>query len=63
VSWTSIVAVEMIAATSGVGYVILQAGSYLVTSLVFSGIIIISVLGLALDSLLRLLLRKLGPAV
>lgn len=63
VSWTSIVAVEMIAATSGVGYVILQAGSYLVTSLVFSGIIIISFLGLVLDALLRLLLRKLGPAV
>jgi ABC-type nitrate/sulfonate/bicarbonate transport system permease component len=62
VSWTSIVAVEMIAATSGVGYVILQAGSYLVTSLVFSGIIIISILGLALDALLRLLLRRLGPA-
>jgi ABC-type nitrate/sulfonate/bicarbonate transport system permease component len=62
VSWTSIVAVEMIAATSGVGYVILQAGSYLVTSLVFSGIIIISFLGLVLDSLLRLLLRRLGPA-
>jgi NitT/TauT family transport system permease protein/taurine transport system permease protein len=63
VSWTSIVAVEMIAATSGVGYVILQAGSYLVTSLVFSVIIIISALGLLLDSLLRLLLRRLGPAV
>jgi ABC-type nitrate/sulfonate/bicarbonate transport system permease component len=62
VSWTSIVAVEMIAATSGVGYVILQAGSYLVTSLVFSGIIIISALGLGLDALLRLLLRRLGPA-
>lgn len=62
VSWTSIVAVEMIAATSGVGYVILQAGSYLVTSLVFSGIIMISVLGLVLDALLRLLLRRLGPA-
>lgn len=62
VSWTSIVAVEMIAATSGVGYVILQAGSYLVTSLVFSGIIIISALGLLLDSGLRLLLRQLGPA-
>jgi NitT/TauT family transport system permease protein/taurine transport system permease protein len=62
VSWTSIVAVEMIAATSGVGYVIIQAGSYLVTSLVFSGIIIISVLGILLDSGLRLLLRRLGPA-
>ena len=61
VSWTSIVAVEMIAATSGVGYVILQAGSYLVTSLVFTGIILISALGLFLDAILRLLLRRLGP--
>lgn len=62
VSWTSIVAVEMIAATSGVGYVILQAGSYLVTSLVFSGIILISAMGLLLDALLRVVLRKLQPA-
>lgn len=62
VSWTSIVAVEMIAATSGVGYVILQAGSYLVTSLVFSGIILISIMGLGLDAVLRAVLRKLQPA-
>ena len=62
VSWTSIVAVEMIAATSGVGFVILQAGNYLVTTLVFSGIIMISVLGLVLDALLRALLRRLQPA-
>lgn len=60
ISWTSIVAVEMIAATSGVGYVILQAGNYLVTNLVFTGIIIIAVLGLVLDSLLRLLARRVG---
>jgi len=62
ISWTSIVAVEMIAATSGVGYVILQAGSYLVTSLVFSGIIMIAIMGLILDGLLRAGLRKLQPA-
>ena len=38
-SWTSIVAVEMIAATSGLGYVILEASNYLVTPLIFSGIV------------------------
>ena len=45
-SWTSIVAVELIAATSGLGFLIMQAGDYLNTALVFAGIIMIAVLGL-----------------
>jgi hypothetical protein len=49
-SWTSIVAAEMIAATSGVGYLILQAGNYLQTPLIFSGIITISIMGIVLAS-------------
>ncbi len=61
-SWTSIVAAEMIAATSGVGYLILQAGNYLRTSLVFCGIISIGIMGLLLDACLRLLLRWADPA-
>jgi len=40
-------AVELIAATSGLGFVIIQAGDYLNTSLVFAGIIMIVILGLA----------------
>lgn len=62
ISWTSIVAAEMIAAQSGLGYVILQAGNFLDTALIFASILIIGVLGLAMDSILRLLLRKLDPA-
>jgi ABC-type nitrate/sulfonate/bicarbonate transport system permease component len=46
-AWTSIVAAELIAATSGLGYLIVQAGDYLNTALVFSGIIMIAILGLA----------------
>lgn len=61
ISWTSIMAVEMIAATSGVGYVILQAGNYLVTGLIFSGIILISIMALVLDALLLLLVWCLDP--
>ena len=61
-SWTSIVAAEMIAATSGVGYLILQAGNYLRTSLVFCGIISIGIMGLLLDGCLRLLLRWADPS-
>lgn len=41
---------ELIAATSGLGYVIMQAGDYLNTGLVFSGIFLIAVLGLVLDA-------------
>ena len=60
-AWTSIIAAEMIAATGGVGFVILQAGNYLQTSLIFSGIAFIAVLGFLFDSLLRLLLRTVDP--
>lgn len=62
-SWTSIVAVEMIAATAGLGYVILQAGQFLDTSLIFAGILVIALLGLGLDACLRRLQRHLDPTM
>jgi ABC-type nitrate/sulfonate/bicarbonate transport system permease component len=61
-AWSSIVAAEMIAATSGVGYVIMLAGNYLNTSIVFSGIIMIALAGLLLDALLRCLLLLADPS-
>lgn len=61
VSWTSIVAAEMIAADRGIGYVILQAGNYLDTAMVFSAIILIGLVGLVMDRILRLVLRRLDP--
>ncbi len=61
-AWTSIVAAELIAATSGLGYLIMQAGDYLNTALVFSGIISIAILGLGLDALLRGLLLLADPS-
>ena len=60
-AWTSIVAAELIAATTGLGYRIMQAGDYLNTALVFSGIIAIAILGLALDACLRALLLLADP--
>src|SRR6195952_3946676 len=50
-AWTSIVAVELIAATSGLGYMINNAGVNLQTPLVISGILAISVLGIVFDGL------------
>jgi len=61
-AWTSIVAAELIAATSGLGYLIMQAGDYLNTALVFSGIIAIAILGLTLDACLRGLLLLADPS-
>lgn len=61
ISWTSIVAAEFIAANSGLGYVIWQAGQFLRTSLAFAGLLCIAVLGIALDGLFRLALRALDP--
>ena len=60
-AWTSIVAVELIASTSGLGYLINNAGVNLQTPLVLSGIVTISILGIALDALLRLVHRRLDP--
>jgi NitT/TauT family transport system permease protein/taurine transport system permease protein len=61
-AWTSIVAAEMLAATSGVGFVIGQAGNYLDTALVFACIVLIGATELALDTALRLVARRIDPA-
>ncbi|HEX6519620.1 MAG TPA: ABC transporter permease [Streptosporangiaceae bacterium] len=61
-AWTSIVAAEMLAATSGIGYLISQAGDYLNMSIVFAGIITIAVTGLLLDAALRGLLLLADPS-
>jgi ABC-type nitrate/sulfonate/bicarbonate transport system permease component len=61
-AWTSIVAAELIAATSGLGYLIQQAGDYLNTALVLSGIFCIAVIALILDACLRGLLLLADPS-
>ena len=61
-AWSSIVAVELLAATSGLGFLIMQAGDYLNTALVFAGIITIAIAGLVLDAGLRGLLILADPS-
>ena len=61
-AWTSIVAAELIAATNGLGYLIQQAGDYLNTSLVLSGIICIALIALVLDACIRGLLVLADPS-
>jgi ABC-type nitrate/sulfonate/bicarbonate transport system permease component len=61
-AWSSIVAVELLAATSGLGFMIMQAGDYLDTALVFAGIITIAMAGLVIDAGLRGLLLLADPS-
>lgn len=61
-TWSSIVAVEMIAATSGLGYMITQATEYLDLSLAFAGLIAIAAISLTFDAGLRGLLLLADPS-
>ena len=61
-AWSSIVAAELLAATSGLGFLIMQAGDYLDTALVFAGIITIAMAGLVLDTGPRGLLLLADPS-
>jgi taurine transport system permease protein len=60
-AWGTLVAAEIVAANSGLGYMILQASQFLQTSTIFVGIITIGLLAFALDRSLRALERRLAP--
>ena len=59
--WTTLVAAEMVAATAGLGYMILNASEFLMTDVVVMGIVIIGLVALSSDLLMRYLEHKLVP--
>lgn len=59
--WTTLVAAEMVAATSGLGYLVLSASQFLQTSTVIMGIIVIAIIAYAFDLLMRFIERKIVP--
>ncbi|MFZ6722724.1 ABC transporter permease subunit [Undibacterium sp. Ji49W] len=59
--WTTLVAAEMVAATAGVGQLVLNASSFLRTDIVIMGIILIGIVAYLFDLLMRRLERKLVP--
>lgn len=61
VGWSTLVAAELVAATRGVGYLIMSASHFLATDAVFVGIAIIALLAFAFSAGLRLLERRLVP--
>ncbi|MFZ6746041.1 ABC transporter permease subunit [Undibacterium sp. JH2W] len=59
--WTTLVAAEMVAATAGVGQLVLNASSFLRTDIVIMGIILIGIVAYLFDLLMRRLEHKLLP--
>jgi taurine transport system permease protein len=59
--WTTLVAAEMVAATAGLGYMVLNAAEFLVTDVVIMGIVVIGVLAYLFDLLMRKVERTLVP--
>jgi len=58
-SWLSLVVAEQINASSGIGYLVMNARDFLRTDIIFDGLIIYALLGLATDQAVRFLERHL----
>lgn len=61
ITWSTLVAAELVAAESGLGWMILQAGRYLDTATIFVGIVVIAALAYVMDRLVRVLQTRLVP--
>ncbi|WP_051560557.1 ABC transporter permease [Marinobacterium jannaschii] len=61
VCWGTVVAAELVAAESGVGFMIMVASKFLSTDIVVLGVIIVGAIGYGIDILMRKLEAKLIP--
>ena len=61
IGWTTLIAAEMIAANSGLGWMVINASSYLRTDIVMLGILLLGATGYALDLLLVTVQRLAVP--
>lgn len=59
--WTYLTVAELVASSSGLGYSILKAQRFMNTKAIFSGILVIGLLGLITDRLFALATKKLFP--
>jgi NitT/TauT family transport system permease protein len=60
-AWTYLIVAELVAASTGIGHVILQSSRFLQTEKIIAGILTIGALGLLSDAAFRLLYRALFP--
>lgn len=57
-SWLSLVVVEQVNATSGIGYMMLLAGTYGQTDVIIVGLVLYGLLGLGSDAIVRIAQRR-----
>lgn len=60
-AWTYLVVAEMVAASNGLGYIILKSQRFLATDVIFSGLITIGIIGLLSDFIVKVLTRIIVP--
>ncbi len=58
VEYTTLVAAEMVAATAGIGWMVLDASKYLRSDVVFMSVIIMGVTGILLDKVIQLIEKQ-----
>lgn len=61
VAYATMVAAEMVAAVSGIGWMVLDASKYVRYDIVYFGIIIMGAIAILIDALIRLVIRRLTP--
>lgn len=59
--YSTLVAAEMVAAASGIGWMVLDASNWLRSDVIFAGIIVMGATGIIIDQILRRAERKLVP--
>lgn len=60
-TYTVLVAAEIVAATAGLGWMIWDASKFLLTDMVIMGLFVLGLTGLALDTLVRQLEKRITP--
>lgn len=63
ISWVAVVASELIAASSGIGFRISDARSLMMPDVVIVGMIVIGTIGITMDKILTLVFKKVTPWV
>ena len=61
VGYSTLVAAEMVAAVSGIGWMVLDASNWLRSDIIFAGIIVMGITGILIDSGLRAIERSVVP--
>lgn len=61
VTYATLVAAEMVAAVSGIGWMALDASKYLRSDIIYAVIIIMGIIAILIDSAIRLLIRRVSP--